>query len=74
MEPGNLVRMKRQSIAYPRGAIGLIMVKHEPFTYDQRDFDIYEVQLLSAWPSYRAGGDSHIIRVLEQDMEVYETG
>jgi len=72
MEPGNLVRMKRQSIAYPKGAIGLIMVKQEPS--HARDFDIYEVQLLSAWPSYRAGGDSRIIRALEQDMEVYETG
>ena len=47
MQPGDLVRITRASIAVPKNTIGLLLEHHIRSADDDRDIDIWIVRLLN---------------------------
>jgi len=68
VKPGDLVKLMRQSIAYPKGQIGLVI---EMYRSHCGNYQMYEVQLLQ---NLRHLGERtpRVVRSLEQDLELFK--
>jgi hypothetical protein len=68
MQPGDLVKLTRQSIAYKKGTIGLII---EMYPSNLSGLLLYDVQLLGR---YGQLGERtlRVVRSLEEDLELYK--
>ena len=68
MRPGDLVKLTRQSIAYKKGTIGLIV---EVYPSNLSGLLLYDIQLLGR---YGQLGERtlRIVRSLEEDLELFK--
>jgi len=68
VKPGDLVKLTRQSIAYRKGTIGLIIAKYPS---ELSGMLLYDVQLLA--PLRHLGERKpRIVRSLEEDLELFK--
>ena len=68
MKPGDLVKLTRQSIAYKKGTIGLIV---EVYPSNLSGLLMYEVQLLGRYGQL-GERTPRIVRSLEEDLELFK--
>ena len=68
MKVGDLVKLMRQSIAYRKGTIGLII---EMYRSHCGDYQMYEVQLLGRY-GQMGERTPRTVRSLEQDLELFK--
>ena len=68
MKPGDLVKLTRQSIAYKKGSIGLIV---EVYPSNLSGLLMYEVQLLGRYGQL-GERTPRVVRSLEQDLELFK--
>ena len=68
MKPGDLVKLTRQSIAYKKGSIGLIV---EVYPSNLSGLLMYEVQLLGRYGQL-GERTPRIVRSLEEDLELFK--
>ena len=68
MKVGDLVKLTRQSIAYKKGTIGLIV---EVYPSNLSGLLMYEVQLLGRYGQL-GERTPRVVRSLEQDLELFK--
>jgi hypothetical protein len=68
VKPGDLVKLTRQSIAYKKGTIGLIV---EVYPSNLSGLLMYEVQLLGRYGQL-GERTPRIVRSLEEDLELFK--
>jgi hypothetical protein len=68
VKPGDLVKLTRQSIAYRKGTIGLIIARYPS---ELSGMLLYDVQLLGRYGQL-GERKPRIVRSLEEDLELFK--